>query len=62
MSHTEQYKIIQLSGDTEFLNYVRLIRINELDSIAKQLLEDRLAKLGKVIEYGCCGTNRIKNN
>jgi len=57
---TETLKHLQLSSDSDFLTLARFMRPQHLTEITKTVLEDRLAKLGYTIEYGCCGTNHIK--
>lgn len=56
---TELYKTLQLSNDDHFLSFIRLLRPQHVNGIAQKLIDDRLAKLGYQIEYGCCGTNKV---
>ena len=57
---TDLYKTLQLSNDDDFLSFIRLLPPYAVDSIAKKLIDDRLATMGYQIEFGCCGTNSFK--
>ena len=59
MQETEQLKKLQLSSDDDFIVLARFTRLVDHTDITKSVMEDRLAKLGFTIEYGCCGTNHI---
>lgn len=66
MQTTETLKVIKLASDTEFLDFVRYLRIDLINNrhdkeLINNAIQDRMLKLHKSIEYGCCGTNYIRD-
>lgn len=50
---------MQTLNDKDFLKYVRTLRYGSISQDDFDYIERRLKDMGYVIEYGCCGTNRI---
>lgn len=62
---TEQLKHIQLSGESEFLQYARFFRLTKHISLQEYVtLRDEVKKRCRLLGYefteGCCGVNQIK--
>ena len=60
MSQEHTLRHINLSSDTEFLSYVRLLGAREIDDIVLHAIHNRCAKLGYTFELGCCGVNTLE--
>ena len=60
-NRADQLKIIQSANDGEFLTWARFVRQEDIDSVTQHAINNRLERLGLELEYGCCGTNHLRN-